>query len=134
MNRASPIPSLALQTCMAVLLCAASASAQPSLSSPENSYSYEQRLNVQVPQDLELAAETGRTVKLSDFFGQRPVVFVLAQYRCAMLCNQVLNGLVEGLRGLPDNAGEKFEVVVVSFDAREKPELAAAKKASYVEE
>ena len=119
---------------VALLWGAAPASGQPSLSSPENSYSYEQRLNVQVPLDLSFTDESGRGRRLGDFVGPRPVVLVLAQYRCAMLCNQVLNGLVDGLRGLPDNAGEKFDVVVVSFDAREKSDLAAAKKASYVED
>src|SRR5262249_5353897 len=60
-------------------------------------------------------------------------ILVLAYYRCPMLCNQVLNGLVDGLRGVRFDPGEEFQVVTVSFDAREKPELAAAKKASYVE-
>jgi len=133
MKRMLAKPLLALGAALIVLGPApATASAQPSLSSPESSYSYEQRLNVAVPPDLEFTDESGQPVKLGDYFGKRPVVFVLAQYRCAMLCNQVLNGLVEGLRGLPDDAGDKFEVLIVSFDPREKPELAAAKKAGYV--
>src|SRR5258708_26608312 len=50
-----------------------------------------------------------------------------------MLCTQVINGLVDGLRQIPSRAGTQFEVVAVSFDPRETPELAAAKKAAYVE-
>ena len=130
------MPLLALRAVGVVvpLLAAAPAPAQPNLASPDATFTYEQRLNVQVPLDLEFRDESGQAVKLGDYFGKRPVVFVLAQYRCPMLCTQVLNGMTEALRGLPDAAGEQFDVVVVSFDAREKSDLAAAKKASHVEE
>ena len=116
-----------------LLLTAATASAQPTPQGPDGTFTYEQRLNVPIPPDLAFRDESGRDVTLGDYFGKRPLVFVLAQYRCPMLCNEVLNGLNEALRGLPDSAGEGYDVLVVSFDAREKPELAAAKKASYVE-
>ena len=90
----------------------------------------DQRLNEQLPLDLEFRDETGQVIHLSDYFGQRPVILVLAYYRCPMLCNQVLNGLVDGLRGIAMESGKQFEVVVVSFDPREQPPLAAAKKAT----
>lgn len=135
MNRRTRIPSLALQACAPVLLLVAgAAAAQPSVQGPDGTFTYDQRLNVPVPPDLAFRDEAGRDVKLGDYFGKRPVVLVLAQYRCPMLCNQVLNGLNEALRGIPDDAGEVYDVLVVSFDAREKPNLAAAKKASYVED
>jgi protein SCO1/2 len=128
-------PSLALRVGMAVfVLTASSASAQPTMQGPDGTFSYDQRLNFQVPPDLEFRDESGRDVTLGDYFGKRPLVLVLAQYRCPMLCNQVLNGLNEALRGLPGKAGEQYDVLIVSFDAREKPELAAAKKAAYVED
>jgi protein SCO1 len=110
----------------------ASAFAQPNTSSPEATYSYDQRLGAQAPRDLLFQDEQGRDVHFGDFLGKRPIVLVMAQFRCPMLCNQVLNGLVDCLRGLPANAGEGFEVIVISFDKRERPELAAAKKAAYV--
>ena len=59
-----------------------------------------------------------------------PVVLVLAYYRCPMLCKRCSTALLQSLRDMPFNAGEQFEVVTVSFDARETPELAAAKKAA----
>ena len=93
----------------------------------------DQRLNEQVPLELAFRDEVGRAVRLGDYFDGKPVILVLAYYRCPMLCNQVLNGLVDGLRGVPLDMGEQFRVVTVSFDAREKPELAAAKKANYAE-
>jgi protein SCO1/2 len=91
------------------------------------------RLGDRVPLDLPFRDEAGRAVRLGDYFNERPVILVLAYYRCPRLCTLVLNDLADGLRGVPFNAGEEFQVVVVSFDAREKPELAAAKKAAYLE-
>src|SRR5262249_15027934 len=72
-------------------------------------------------------------VKLGDYLGQRPVVLVLAYFRCTMLCNEVLRGLVENLprTGL---SPDQYELVVVSFDADDGPELAAATRSHYLEE
>ena len=93
----------------------------------------EHKLNAQTPLELKFRDEQGETVALGDYFQGRPVILILAYYRCPMLCNQVLNGVVDGLRGISFDAGKDFQVVVVSFDAREQPDLAAAKKATYVE-
>jgi protein SCO1/2 len=95
--------------------------------------SLEQRLNEQVPLDLVFRDETGREVKLAEYFQKgRPVILSLVFYECPMLCNQVLNGLVSSIKTLSFNAGQEFEVLTVSFDAREGPELARAKKESYM--
>jgi protein SCO1 len=94
---------------------------------------FDQRLNAQVPLDAVFADETGRSVRLGDYLGRKPVILVLAYYRCPMLCTQVLNGLVRSLLDIPFDVGKEFEVVTVSFDPRETPELAAAKKHTYVE-
>jgi protein SCO1 len=92
----------------------------------------EQRLNQQVPLDLEFKDEAGRTVKLGQYFGKKPVVLALVYYECPMLCTQVLNGLTSALTVLKFNVGEEFEVVTVSFDSRETPGLASAKKEMYL--
>jgi protein SCO1/2 len=94
---------------------------------------FDQKLGEQVPLDLTFRDEAGRPARLGNYFGDRPVILVLAYYRCPMLCTQVLNGLVRSLLDLPLTAGRDFEVVVVSFDPRETPELAAAKKKTYLE-
>ncbi len=94
---------------------------------------FEQRLDQAVPRDTIFRDERGAQVRLGDYFGQRPVVLALVYYECPMLCTQVLNGLVGSLVSLSFDAGDEFEVVVVSFDPRETPELAARKKASYLE-
>ena len=93
---------------------------------------FDQRLNEQVPLDLSFTDDQGEHVRLAKYFGQKPVVLVLAYYRCPMLCTQVLNGLVQGLREMPFTVGKEFGVVTVSFDPNETTEMAAAKKRTYV--
>lgn len=94
---------------------------------------FDQRLNAAVPLDLSFRDEDGRRVTLRECVGGKPTVLVLAYYRCPQLCNLVLNGLLDGLRGVSYAPGEEFSVVTVSFDPRETPEMAAAKKAAYVD-
>ena len=118
----------------ALLASSVSCPAQPNVTAPQSAYSYEQRLGTQLSPDLPFRDEAGRDVRLGDYFGKRPVILVIVQYRCRMLCNEVLNGLVASLRGMPGNVGEQFEVLALSFDDREGADLAAAKKEKYVEE
>jgi len=96
----------------------------------------EQRLGESLPLTAEFKDESGQAVQLGKFFNNgRPVILALVYYECPMLCNQVLNGLTGSLKGITFNAGKEFDVVAVSFDAREndKPGLAQNKKASYME-
>jgi len=125
--------------CLSVLLAAGGASpldAQRSQSSSVRplilrGVGIDQKLNEQVPLDLQFHDETGKTVRLGDYFGQKPVILSLVYYDCPMLCAMVLNGLLESLKQLRFNVGDQFNVVTVSFDSTEKPSLAAAKKAVY---
>ncbi|MCH5374305.1 MAG: SCO family protein [Planctomycetes bacterium] len=92
----------------------------------------DQRLDEQVPLDLPFVDETGKPVKLGDYFDGKPVILVLAYYRCPMLCTLVLNGVVEGMSKIPLVLGKDFRVVTVSFDPRETHELAAVKRKNYL--
>jgi len=92
----------------------------------------EQKLDQQLPLDLVFRDEKGQSVKLGQYFGQKPVVLALVYYDCPMLCTQVLNGMVTSFRVLPFQIGKEFEVVTVSFDPRETSALAASKKQVYV--
>jgi protein SCO1/2 len=94
---------------------------------------FDQKLDAQLPADLPFRDETGRTVRLGDYFGRRPLLLALVYYECPMLCTQVLNGLVAALDVLKFDAGREFDVVAVSFNPREGPGLASAKKRAYVE-
>lgn len=94
----------------------------------------EQRLGEMIPQAVELVDDFGRTVALSEYFGRgRPVLFTFNYYRCPMLCTFQLDGLVEALKENGMLPGRDFELVTVSFDPLEKPELARTKKRGYVD-
>lgn len=96
----------------------------------------EQKLGEQLPLEAEFKDEEGRTVKIGDYFQSgRPVILALVYYECPMLCNEVLNGLTGSLKGINFQAGKEFDVLAISFDAREndKPGLAKNKKAAYLE-
>jgi protein SCO1 len=89
---------------------------------------FEPELNARIPADLKFRDESGREVRLGDFYGQKPVVLAFVYYTCPMLCDQIQQGVVGSLRMLSFTPGQDYEVVFVSFDARETPAMAAEKK------
>jgi protein SCO1 len=94
----------------------------------------EQRLGEQVPLNLQFTDETGKTVKLGDYFQSgRPVILNLVYYQCPMLCGEVLQGLTAMTKVIGFMPGKQFEIVTVSIDPRETPQLAAAKKKTFME-
>jgi protein SCO1/2 len=119
---------------MLALVGAATAHAEDSSTRPPllRNVGIDQRLNEQIPLDLQFRDETGKTVQLGQYFGTRPVVLSLVYFNCPMLCTMVENGLLQSLKNLKFDVGKEFDVLTVSFDPKDKPELAAAKKAVYV--
>jgi protein SCO1/2 len=99
---------------------------------PSAGIGIDQRLNEPVPLGAVFRDEAGRVVRLGDCLAGRPAVLVLVYYRCPMLCNEVLDGLLRSLRTLALTAGREFTVVAVSIDPRETPDLAAAKRDGYL--
>jgi len=93
----------------------------------------EQKLDGQVPLSLTFRDETGKTVRLGDYMGKKPVILNLVYYQCPMLCGEVLSGLTGALTMVSFDVGKEFEVITVSFDPRETPEMATAKKATYLQ-
>jgi protein SCO1/2 len=94
----------------------------------------EQHLGKSLPLDATFRDDEGKEVRIGDYFGpgKKPAVLAMAYYECPMLCTLVLNGIVKALRPINFNAGEEFDVIVVSINPKETPELARQKKASYV--
>jgi protein SCO1/2 len=93
----------------------------------------DQKLDQQLPLNLTFRDEYGHTVPLSTYFhDNKPVIIAPVYYRCPMLCTQILNGLESSLKVVTFNAGQDFEVVALSFDPKDTPEIAAAKKAGYL--
>jgi protein SCO1/2 len=118
---------------LAVLVPAA-AVAQPAADRPAalREVGFDQRLGETVPLDITLRDEAGRAVRLGNYFRGKPVALNLVYFECPMLCTMALNGLTGALGTLSFEPGREFEMVTVSFDHREGPELAAAKKATYL--
>ncbi len=92
----------------------------------------DQNLDEQLPLDLKFRDEHGNDVVLGDYFGQKPVILNLVYYECPMLCTLVLNGLLRSINPMRFTAGREYEIVTVSIDPHETPELAQRKKAEYM--
>jgi protein SCO1/2 len=94
----------------------------------------DQNLGASLPLDAKFKDENDKTVAIGDYFNhKRPVLLALVYYDCTMLCTQVLNGTMSALNVLKFDAGKDFDVIALSFDPRETPELAKEKKKTYLE-
>jgi protein SCO1/2 len=93
-----------------------------------------EHLGAQVSIDhLQFLDESGKRVVLGDYFKHgRPVLMTIIYYECPNLCSFVLNGLVSSLKTMDWVPGKQFDLVAVSMDPREGPELAARKRAGYL--
>ena len=128
----------AISGVFALLLGASAASAQavPTGTGPASqnvpsilqNVGFEPPLNGHLPLDLAFRDEAGRSVQFREYFSQKPVLLALVYYGCPMLCDQTEQGVVGALRMLSFNPGPDYEVVFVSFDPRESPDMAAQKK------
>lgn len=127
-----------LEKAVLLLVVGAGAAADAAAQSPPNARAVldevgiDQRLDAQVPRQLTFRDASGQAVKIDDYLGDKPVVLAPVYYECPMLCTLVLNGLVRALRTLSFDAGDEFDVVAVSFDPDESPQLAEAKKRTYL--
>jgi protein SCO1/2 len=92
-----------------------------------------QKMGAQVPLDLPFVNESGRDVTLREYL-RKPVILALVYYQCPSLCNMVLNGILRSAKSMDLTTGDEYEVIAVSFDPRETPEMAAAKKQTYLKD
>ena len=91
-----------------------------------------QHLNKQLPLGAAFVDESGKAVHLGDYFGKRPAILTLVYFNCPMLCSEELDGVTSALEMVRLTPGKDFDVIVVSIDPTEGPELAAKKKAFYL--
>jgi protein SCO1 len=91
-----------------------------------------QHLNQQLPLDASFVDESGKSVKLGDYFGKHPAILSLVYYTCPMLCSEELDGLTSSLEMVKLTPGKDFDVVILSIDPSDTPEQAAKSKALYV--
>lgn len=109
------------------------ASVKPALPNGLTNVGIDQKLDQQVPLNLVFRDEFGRQAPLSTYFKPgKPVVLAFVYFQCPMLCSMIMNGVESGLKAVSFNPGQDFEVVAVSFDPTDTPEMAAAKKQTYL--
>jgi protein SCO1/2 len=125
--------SAGLLATIAFLLTAAGAPGQISQEKIAARAGLEQKLNSEIPLDALFRDEHGNAVPLRSFVHGKPVILALAYYECPNLCTLVLNGVLQTAQELTFDAGKEYEIIVVSFDPRERPALAAAKKQIYIQ-
>jgi protein SCO1 len=94
-----------------------------------NTVKISQRLGNQLPLDTTFRDETGKTVQLGDYFGKKPVILSLVYFQCQILCTEDLNGLAGALDMVDLTPGKDFQIVIVSIDPADTPQMAAMKKA-----
>jgi protein SCO1/2 len=92
----------------------------------------QQNLNQEIPANLAFTDDLGRSLHLGDYFGKRPLILNLVYYNCPMLCGEVLSGLEHSLSMMQFDVGKEFDVITVSFDPSETPEMAAKKKSEFL--
>lgn len=92
----------------------------------------DQKLGNQIPLDLPFEDSDGNPVNLGDYFGDKPLILSLVYFDCPMLCTQVINSLLRAMNVLSFGAGTEFDVLTISIDPDETPELANAKKIEYL--
>jgi protein SCO1/2 len=133
-----------LLACVIALACTAVAAAGDGLApgsagdvdKPNPNVRFDQKLGDKVPLDLTFADEEGNPTTLGQCVDGKPTILVLAYYRCPMLCGEVFGGVLDAIRHMPATmtCGKEFNIVCVSFDPKEKHELARAKKMHFVTE
>lgn len=117
---------------MAIVIVAVPSRAQQATTPPILSQvSIAQNLNTRISPDLVFRDENGKSVRLGDFFGQKPIVLSLVYFDCPALCTEVLNGELRTMRSISLDLGKDFEAVTVSFEPKDTPALAKAKRDVY---
>lgn len=93
---------------------------------------FNQNLGAQVPLDTRFVDSSGNPVLLSQYFGEKPVVLILAYYKCPLLCPEVLHGADESFKKLSFHIGQQYNVITLSINPKETPALAARTKKTYI--
>jgi protein SCO1/2 len=114
----------------ALVLASTLASAEPGGALKE--VAFDQKLDAQVPLLTPFRDEQGQAVRLSDFFGKRPVILVMGYSNCPLLCSQVLGQITRSLKALDASIGKDFDVVTVSVNPKESPEQADGQRQAYL--
>ena len=120
----------------AFAVCGATTIAQlssPVADEPPEGVGIDERLDEQLPLDLQFVDDTGRTVTLGEYFNRGvPVVITPVFYRCRNLCSATLNGVTDALNEIKWSAGEDFQIITFTISPDEHYRLAQVKKRNYL--
>ncbi len=88
----------------------------------------DQHLGARLPLTIPLVDASGKTVRLGDYFGRKPVLLIPMYYTCRTLCHAMLSGVIEGVSHIPLRVGSDFEIVAFSINPAETPADAEKKQ------
>lgn len=92
-----------------------------------------EKLGENFPLELSFVDENGASLQLKEILASgKPTLLTLVYYGCPNLCGFLLNGLMDTLKQMSWTVGDQFQILTVSIDSRETPDLALGKKASYL--
>lgn len=117
-------------------LAAPAAQAQRAASAPDvlEDVTVVEKLDTELPLDLEFVDTSGETVRLAEYFdGELPVILTMNYSNCPKLCHLQLNGLFDGMERLNWKIGDKFRLVTVSINHKEPYTRAAETKTKYID-
>lgn len=127
----TPILALGLATVLGAQAPAPGVPAPPAFSPQE--VGIDEKLGATIPLDLVLKGEDGQPVALRQLI-DKPTILTLNYFRCAGICTPQLTGVAEVLNRTEAVPGKDFQVLTVSFDERDEPEVAAQKRTNYLGE
>jgi protein SCO1/2 len=116
----------------ALTACGGQVSADGTEASPDGQVGIEEKLGDTLPAGMMFKDSEGRDVELTSLL-RKPTVLTLVYLRCPGICAPLMRELrktVDELKTL--QPGRDYDVITVSFDPREGPELAKQGKANYL--
>jgi protein SCO1 len=116
-----------------LILFAAAATAQealPRIFDPGPEIGIVERLDEYLPEDIVLTDTEGRQVFLHSFL-DKPTILALVYYRCPGICSPFMEGIADVVRRSDMEPGKEYQILNISFDPREGPELARTNRNNY---
>jgi protein SCO1/2 len=91
----------------------------------------DEKLGGQVALDAPLKDENGNAVNLRQLI-DKPTILTLNYFRCAGICTPLLNGLQNAINKIELEPGKQFQVITISFDPTDTPDIARQKRINYL--
>jgi protein SCO1 len=90
-----------------------------------------EKLGQFIPMDVELYDESGNLVQLKTVIN-KPTLVAFVYYRCPGICTPLLNEIATVVEKMDLEIGKEYQILTISFDFTERPEMASDKKDNYL--